>query len=75
MSTLAKAVGTSIRTVTKTPCGFLASGRQWIDHGPAATLVEEGYYRLVLPVLRGRGDSAQPLIRPPIRPMIWPTST
>ncbi len=39
--------------------GFLASGRQWIDHGPGATLVEMGY-RLVIPDLRGHGASARP---------------
>jgi pimeloyl-ACP methyl ester carboxylesterase len=39
--------------------GFLASGRQWIDHGPAATLIEKGC-RLIIPDLRGHGDSARP---------------
>jgi pimeloyl-ACP methyl ester carboxylesterase len=39
--------------------GFLASGSQWLDHGPAATLAERGY-RAILPDLRGHGDSARP---------------
>jgi pimeloyl-ACP methyl ester carboxylesterase len=39
--------------------GFLASGRQWLDHGPARALVTQGY-RVFLPDLRGHGDSARP---------------
>ena len=39
--------------------GFAASGRQWLDHGPAAALAEAGY-RVILPDLRGHGDSARP---------------
>jgi pimeloyl-ACP methyl ester carboxylesterase len=39
--------------------GFLASGRQWIDHGPAAILIEMGC-RLIFPDLRGHGVSARP---------------
>ncbi|MEV5753371.1 alpha/beta hydrolase [Actinoallomurus sp. NPDC052308] len=39
--------------------GFLATGTQWLDHGPAAALAEQGY-RVILPDLRGHGDSARP---------------
>ncbi|MBA8927954.1 pimeloyl-ACP methyl ester carboxylesterase [Kutzneria viridogrisea] len=39
--------------------GFTATGPQWIQHGPAVTLAEHGY-RVILPDLRGHGDSAQP---------------
>jgi pimeloyl-ACP methyl ester carboxylesterase len=39
--------------------GFLASGRQWLDHGPALALLREGY-RVILPDLRGHGDSSRP---------------
>jgi pimeloyl-ACP methyl ester carboxylesterase len=39
--------------------GFLASGRQWLDHGPAVALVRSGY-RVILPDLRGHGDSSRP---------------
>jgi pimeloyl-ACP methyl ester carboxylesterase len=39
--------------------GFTASGAQWLDHGPGAALAEHGY-RLILPDLRGHGDSARP---------------
>lgn len=39
--------------------GFLASGRQWLDHGPAIALVRSGY-RVILPDLRGHGDSSRP---------------
>ena len=38
--------------------GFAASGRQWLDHGPAAALADAGY-RVILPDLRGHGDSAR----------------
>ncbi|GAB3805331.1 alpha/beta fold hydrolase [Humibacter antri] len=36
--------------------GFLATGRQWLDYGHAGTLAEQGY-RVILPELRGHGDS------------------
>jgi pimeloyl-ACP methyl ester carboxylesterase len=39
--------------------GFLASGRQWLDHGPARALATHGY-RVILPDLRGHGDGARP---------------
>jgi pimeloyl-ACP methyl ester carboxylesterase len=39
--------------------GFLASGRQWLEHGPAAALAGHGH-RVILPDLRGHGDSARP---------------
>ena len=38
--------------------GFLGSGSQWLDHGPGDALVEQGL-RLVLPDLRGHGQSAR----------------
>lgn len=39
--------------------GFTASGSQWLDHGPAAALAERGHW-VILPDLRGHGDSARP---------------
>jgi pimeloyl-ACP methyl ester carboxylesterase len=39
--------------------GFTASALQWLHHGPAAALAEHGY-RVILPDLRGHGDSARP---------------
>jgi pimeloyl-ACP methyl ester carboxylesterase len=39
--------------------GFTADSTQWTDHGPAAALAERGR-RVVLPDLRGHGDSAKP---------------
>jgi pimeloyl-ACP methyl ester carboxylesterase len=39
--------------------GFTASGSQWLDHGPGAALAGQGY-RVILPDLRGHGDSARP---------------
>src|SRR5439155_17864411 len=39
--------------------GFTADGSQWVDHGPAAALAEQGY-RVILPDLRGHGSSARP---------------
>lgn len=34
--------------------GFMATGSQWIDHGPAAAIAEHGH-RVILPDLRGHG--------------------
>jgi pimeloyl-ACP methyl ester carboxylesterase len=39
--------------------GFTSSSSQWIRHGPAITIAEHGY-RVILPDLRGHGDSARP---------------
>jgi pimeloyl-ACP methyl ester carboxylesterase len=39
--------------------GFTASGLQWLHHGPGAAIAGSGY-RVILPDLRGHGDSAQP---------------
>lgn len=39
--------------------GFAATARQWLDHGPAAVLAGQGC-RVILPDLRGHGDSARP---------------
>jgi len=39
--------------------GFTSTALQWIHHGPATTIAEHGY-RVILPDLRGHGDSARP---------------
>lgn len=39
--------------------GFTADASQWIDHGSAAIIAEHGH-RVILPDLRGHGDSARP---------------
>lgn len=39
--------------------GFTADGSQWIHPGPAATIAAQGY-RVILPDLRGHGESARP---------------
>ncbi|TDP94804.1 alpha/beta fold hydrolase [Labedaea rhizosphaerae] len=39
--------------------GFATSGSLWLNPGPAATIAALGY-RLILPDLRGHGDSAHP---------------
>ncbi len=39
--------------------GFTASGLQWLKHGHAAAIASRGY-RVILPDLRGHGDSARP---------------
>ena len=39
--------------------GFTASGTQWLEHGPAAAIAEHGH-RVILPDLRGHGESARP---------------
>jgi pimeloyl-ACP methyl ester carboxylesterase len=47
--------------------GFLGTGSSWLEPGPADTLVEQGY-RLVLPDLRGHGESTRshdPRLYPP----------
>ena len=47
--------------------GFMGTGSGWLDRGPADTLAAHGF-RLVLPDLRGHGDSARshdPLAYPP----------
>jgi pimeloyl-ACP methyl ester carboxylesterase len=51
--------------------GFAATARQWLDHGPAAALAEQGN-RVILPDLRGHGDSARPHDPAATRPMSWP---
>ena len=38
--------------------GFLGSGSHWLDQGPSDALVEQGF-RLILPDLRGHGQSAR----------------
>jgi pimeloyl-ACP methyl ester carboxylesterase len=42
--------------------GFTASGLQWLHHGPAAAIASHGY-RVILPDLRGHGDTVT--ARPP----------
>jgi pimeloyl-ACP methyl ester carboxylesterase len=39
--------------------GFTATGLQWLHHGPATALAKHGR-RVILPDLRGHGESAQP---------------
>ena len=39
--------------------GFMANSTQWLDHGPGADLAAGGH-RLILPDLRGHGDSPRP---------------
>jgi pimeloyl-ACP methyl ester carboxylesterase len=39
--------------------GFMGFGSQWISAGPAAALAEDGF-RVILPDLRGHGESARP---------------
>jgi pimeloyl-ACP methyl ester carboxylesterase len=39
--------------------GLTASGLQWVRHGHAAAIASRGY-RVILPDLRGHGDSARP---------------
>ncbi|HEY0494705.1 MAG TPA: alpha/beta hydrolase [Kutzneria sp.] len=39
--------------------GFMGVGSQWISVGPAAALAEAGF-RVILPDLRGHGESARP---------------
>lgn len=39
--------------------GFTSTGLQWFHHGPAAAIAEHGH-RVILPDLRGHGDSARP---------------
>ena len=39
--------------------GFGADASQWLDHGPAVAIAEHGR-RVILPDLRGHGDSARP---------------
>lgn len=39
--------------------GFTGSGLQFLQHGPAAALASQGY-RVIVPDLRGHGDSSRP---------------
>lgn len=39
--------------------GFMTTASLWLDHGPAAAIASRGY-RVILPDLRGHGDSARP---------------
>lgn len=39
--------------------GFAGSASQWLDYGPATVLAKRGH-RVILPDLRGHGDSAHP---------------
>jgi pimeloyl-ACP methyl ester carboxylesterase len=39
--------------------GFTGTGWQWVRHGPASAIAGLGY-RVILPDLRGHGDSARP---------------
>jgi pimeloyl-ACP methyl ester carboxylesterase len=48
--------------------GFAGAGPQWLEHGPGAALAEAGGRRLILPDLRGHGESprsADPAHFPP----------
>ncbi|MGH3673771.1 MAG: alpha/beta fold hydrolase, partial [Pseudonocardiaceae bacterium] len=47
------------RTVVLLP-GFTSTALQWIHHGRAAATIAEHGYRVILPDLRGHGDSARP---------------
>ncbi len=44
--------------------GFTATGRLWVDHGPAKMLAQNGF-RVILPDMRGHGASARPTSAPP----------
>lgn len=37
--------------------GFAGSGTQWLDHGPGRALAARDRWRLILPDLRGHGES------------------
>ena len=39
--------------------GFTGSGLQWVSHGHAAAIASSGH-RVILPDMRGHGDSARP---------------
>lgn len=39
--------------------GFMTTASLWLDQGPAAAIASQGY-RVILPDLRGHGDSARP---------------
>jgi pimeloyl-ACP methyl ester carboxylesterase len=40
--------------------GFAGTGLQWLEHGPAHALTAQGRWRLILPDLRGHGESPRP---------------
>lgn len=49
--------------------GFGATGLQWLNHGPARAIAKHGF-RVILPDLRGHGESAQSISLNPYTPDI-----